>query len=352
MPGRIELETAARGSFESRRRKVGFAAQLEPGRSRAAKPRGKGGGERGTEPVSQLQLVWGCCGCQNWAVVRRFLTPSRRRAGDHPLARPGPLAALRYSVGGLSFGGVCLSWACGTAPPVDVGIDYAAQDVDRQTPGAGLEDENSAATGQFVQSDPSPLCKEEFVACGGLLAGTWEVMDTCNQETRNRKALQIWGQTVMDLDIGACGDAVQSVKSSWAGDLVFDQGVAIDRRLRSDLVEMMLTRDCLNATFDVTIKAEKIASVCSTLTTSMRNCSPVGSACRCSSRRESESDTAGVYGVLGKSVSIGTPTRGHDVFEYCVQGDMLFWHEPGALRHVVLQRRGPNTAPFDPEGVR
>jgi len=27
-------------------------------------------------------------------VVRRFLTPSRRRAGDHPLARPGPLAAL------------------------------------------------------------------------------------------------------------------------------------------------------------------------------------------------------------------------------------------------------------------
>jgi hypothetical protein len=58
-----------------------------------------------------------------------------------------------------------------------------------------------------------------------------------------------------------------------------------------------------------------------------------------------------VYGVLGTSVSIGTPT-GHDVFDYCVQGDMLLWREPGAMRHVVLERRGPNTAPFDPVGLR
>src|SRR3954453_23878917 len=45
-----------------------------------------------TERASQLQLVWGCRGCQNWAVVRRFLTSSRRRAGDHPPAPPGALA--------------------------------------------------------------------------------------------------------------------------------------------------------------------------------------------------------------------------------------------------------------------
>jgi hypothetical protein len=232
-----------------------------------------------------------------------------------------------------------------------VGIDYAAQDIDRisQTPGAGLDDESSAATGQFVQPDPSPLCKEEFVACGGLLAGTWEVMDTCHQETPSRKARQIWGQTVMDLDIGACGDAVQSVKSSWTGALVFDQGLAMDKRVRSDIVEMTLSRDCLNATFDWRIKADKMASVCALLTTPMQSCTSVDGACRCSSHRENEADTAGVYGVAGTYVSILAPNGGHDLFDYCVQDDILLWREPGLLRHVVLKRRGPNTAAFDPE---
>jgi hypothetical protein len=259
--------------------------------------------------------------------------------------------------GALLFGVLlsgALGLACSAAPPVDVGTDYSPDDIyrDTETPGTAIDDETSGTVTTFVQPDPSPLCQDEFVACGGLLAGTWEVMDTCNKETSNRKALQIWGQTVMNLDIGACGDAVRSVQSSWAGDLVFDQGMAVDNRMRSDLVEMTLTRDCLNATFDWTIKAEKMASVCSNLTTTMRHCTSVDGTCMCSSRREHESDTAGVYGVLGTSVSIGTPAGGHDVFDYCVQGDMLLWREPGAMRHVVLVRRGPNTAPFDPVGVR
>lgn len=279
-----------------------------------------------------------------------------------PLVKPVQSAALVVHhwgragcrlYGSLLQGALSLALACGSAPPVDVGIDYAPQDVDRipEVQGASLGN-GSTSLPQFVQPDAPPLCQDQFVACGGLLAGTWEVMETCNKETRNRKALQLWGQAVMNLDMGACGGAVERVQSSWAGDLVFDQGVAMDRRLRSDLVEMTLTRECLNATFNITIKAERIASVCSNLTTEMRNCSSVGSACKCSSRRENESDTAGVYGVLGKSVSIATASGGHDVFDYCVDGDLLLWREPGAARHVVLRLRGPNTAPFDPEGVR
>jgi len=56
-----------------------------------------------------------------------------------------------------------------------------------------------------------------------------------------------------------------------------------------------------------------------------------------------------VYGVAGTYVSIAAPNGGHDLFDYCVQDDMLLWREPGLLRHVVLKRRGPNTAAFDPE---
>jgi len=221
---------------------------------------------------------------------------------------------------------------------VDVGVDFSPEDIDRLATATGtmLPDEDPGAL-EFVQTGTSPYCQEAFVPCGGLIAGRWEMLDTCNKETRNPKALQIWGQTVMKLDTTACWDAVESVKSDWKGNLVFEGGGADDQRMRTDTVEMTLTRSCLNATFNVTIKAEKMGSVCSTLTNSTRSCISVGGACSCSSHRESEAHTSGTYGVLDKSVVIGT-TPNQQFFAYCVHGDQMMWQEETTGRLLAMHR--------------
>src|SRR5262249_23606788 len=161
--------------------------------------------------------------------------------------------------------------------------------------------------------------------------------------------LQIWGQTFMGLDTTACWDAVKSVRSEFMGEMVFNGADAIDTRMRRDTIQMTLTRSCLNATFRVNIKPDKISLACASLTDKMTSCTPVSGACTCTSRRENELNTAGTYGVLGTSVAIG-PERPPDKFEYCVtDDDLLLWKEPGSMRHVVLQRIGPPTAEKDPE---
>lgn len=197
--------------------------------------------------------------------------------------------------------------------------------------------------------DISPICRAGFEPCGGLLAGTWIVEDTCNSETLNRKALQIWGQTFMPLDTGACWDAVRSVRSRWEGELSFEGGVAIDTRLRHDMIEINLSRSCLNATYGVNIQADKMPAVCSTLTKGQTSCTAVGGMCACTSRRENAVSYSGGYGVLGTQVVIRTtPGMPLDYFDYCVQGDKLLWREPSSARFVVLRRQGAVPDVMDP----
>jgi len=240
---------------------------------------------------------------------------------------------------------------CGTAAPVDVGTDFALEV--STDPAARIPDEQDDDPNAFepslVDGAVSAACSSGFQACGGVLAGRWIVEDTCNSETRNPKALQIWGQTFRNLDTTACFDAVQSVTTRWMGMLMFEQGLAIDQRMRSDTIEMNLTRSCLNATFDSNIREERMSAICTALTNDMTNCSSVGGVCQCSNRRERELDTSGTYGVLGKSVAIGTENGGLDFYDYCVQGDRLYWREPAYARHVVLLREGTKTDAVDPE---
>ena len=204
--------------------------------------------------------------------------------------------------------------------------------------------EGSLASPNIPQS-----CRQGFQACGGVLAGMWIVEETCNSETLDRKALQIWGQAFMNLATTACSDAVQSVRSRWEGEISFKDGVAIDTRLRHDMIEMTLSRSCLNATFGVNIQPDKMPAVCATLTSGPTSCTAVGGSCTCSSRRQSEFIRSSTYGVLGTSVAIGTTLNGPpEFFDYCVDGDTLLWREPISARFIVFRREGAPSAAVDP----
>ena len=240
---------------------------------------------------------------------------------------------------------------CGSAAPIDVGTDFSLEVSTDPNQGARLAEDEGEDPGNLeplIDPAASAACSTGFEACGGLLAGRWVVEDTCNSETRNAKALQIWGSTFRNLDSMACFDAVQSVTTRWTGMLVFEQGLAIDHRMRSDTIEMNLTRTCLNATFDSNIREERMSAICTALTNDMTNCSSVGGVCSCSNRRERALDTSGTYGVLGKSVAIGTDGGGLDFYDYCVEDDRLLWREPSYARHVVLRREG-SPGLVDPE---
>ena len=271
------------------------------------------------------------------------------------MARPRqrmPRRTLR-SILALLVGPVAMG--CGSAAPIDVGTDLSQEVSAVLDPEAvpGEEENEPNLLEPLIDPAASAACSTGFEACGGLLAGRWIVEDTCNSETRNPKALQIWGQTFRNLDTMACFDAVQSVTTRWSGMLMFDQGLAIDRRMRSDTIEMNLTRTCLNATFHSNIREDRMSAICAGLTNDMTNCSSVGGVCVCSNRRERDIDTSGTYGVLGKSVAIGAEDDTVDFYDYCVQkdgqGDRLLWREPSYARHVVLRREGAATAVVDPE---
>ncbi|MEY2932592.1 MAG: hypothetical protein RL033_3341 [Pseudomonadota bacterium] len=248
--------------------------------------------------------------------------------------------------------------ACGPAPAIDLGTDFSPEDIEANL--NGQEEEEAApndlvppVSGSFPGQAVSPACEPGFQACGGLLSGLWIAEETCNSLTRNRKALQIWGQTIMNLATAECSDAVQSVNSRWEGELSFARGVAIDTRTRHDMIEMNLSRSCLNATFGVNIDAEKIPAVCATLSRGSTFCTAVGDMCACSNRREAEVSRSGVYGVLGTSVAIGTtPGKESEFFDYCVQSDTLLWQEPTSEHFVILRRAGAATVSADPAYVR
>lgn len=300
--------------------------------------------------------------------MRRFLTWSRRpgcppaaevtdRAGPRALQRWLGMRATPRWVPGVPFAGVLLTGAlaCGPAPPIDLGADFSQADIQDilEEEEASSNDLVPVVSGSFPAQAVSPACEPGFQACGGLLSGLWIAEETCNSETRNRKALQIWGQTIMNLATEECSDAVQSVSSRWEGELSFARGVAIDTRTRHDMIEMNLSRSCLNATFGVNIQAEKIPGVCLTLSQGSTSCTAVGDMCTCSNRREDAVSRSGVYGVLGTSVAIGTtPGNDPEFFDYCVQGNTLLWREPTSEHFVVLRRAGAATVSVDPAYVR
>jgi hypothetical protein len=269
--------------------------------------------------------------CHNCSVVRRLVT-----AGVG-LALSGALAG------------------CSPAAPVDLGIDYD----DVSAPGSGGSDTElaSGSQGEGDGYDPSlvesnggsAICGETFAACGGSLSGTWVVEDTCGPETRNRKALQMWGQNLMKLDASACGDAARRLISRWSGQLAFEDGIAIDQRTRMRTLDVDLKQTCLSASVGV-LDSDRLNSAvaCEALQDDSTSCALVGGVCRCSSRLIDAGKASGVYGVLAGQVAVALGA-GSEIYDYCVDKGRLIWHERGSATPVVLRKVEEGTSP-DPVG--
>jgi hypothetical protein len=245
---------------------------------------------------------------------------------------------------------VCGAVACGSAAPVDVGTDVVAIDA---TDGSEVSTETpEPVSGQMPENDQfdafidsgwergevSTYCKRSFQACGGLLAGTWEVEDNCNPQNLERETLREWGEAKMDLDPTACWNGVQALTWNWSGELRFENGDAIDKRQRRQRVDMALSANCLSASFGFAPMESVSTELCDAMQGPTTTCALASGVCRCSDRTVSNGTASGVYGVLGLSVAIGrNPTTR---YEYCVDGDRLLWLEKDgdAQRQVVLRR--------------
>jgi hypothetical protein len=238
--------------------------------------------------------------------------------------------------------------ACGSAAPVDVGTDIVAPPVPTEAPPdedltgqVSLDPEfDSILDSNWERGVPSSYCSSSFKACGGLLAGTWEVEDNCNPVIRTRDVLLQWGTARMDLDETACWNAIQRLRWNWKGQLRFEQGLAIDEREREQHVDMQLTSNCLSASFGTPPADSVSPETCDGLQNESTTCALSAGVCLCSNRSVASGTASGVYGVLGLSVAIqektGSPTLR---YEYCVDGDHLLWREKeGDLRQVVMRR--------------
>ena len=190
---------------------------------------------------------------------------------------------------------------------------------------------------EWERGSISPHCRSSFEACGGLLAGVWEVEDNCNPEIRTREVLVNWGRARMNLDDTACFDAVQRLTWTWSGVLSFENGIALDHRQRAQRVDIALSQRCMNASLGTDPATSITPEMCAAMQDSATTCGLASGVCVCSNRSSSSGTASGVYGVLGLSVAIGSnPTTR---YEYCVQGDTLLWREKeGDQRHVVMRR--------------
>jgi hypothetical protein len=269
-------------------------------------------------------------------------------ATSRALTSPRALGSLIRFVAAGFCGSVM---ACGSAPPVDLGVDYAVS----YNTGNGAAESGDAGADSLPPADDaaefdaflsrgwergvvSPYCRSAFQACGGILAGTWVVEDTCNPETDDSEVLQSWGIARMDLDPLECRTAVRRLTASWSGQLAFKDGLAIDERQRAQKVDIELTATCLGATLGLDEETALEPRICNSMRSSSTTCGTAGGLCMCSNRTVVPGEVVGVYGVLGTSVAVKDEATSTKIYEYCVDGDRLLWREPNTMRHVVLRR--------------
>jgi hypothetical protein len=243
--------------------------------------------------------------------------------------------------------------ACGSAAPIDIGTEISPAEpddtgVDVDDDGVALDDElvgqmesmpgvDGLIDGNWERGEVSEYCRKSFQACGGVLAGSWEVEDNCNPEIRTRNVLARWGINTMSLNASACYTAVQRLLWTWTGRFTFENGIAIDDRSREQRVDIELNSDCLNASFDKHEGASVSPETCDSMQNAFTTCALAGGVCMCTNRTASNGFASGYYKVLGVSVEIAqTPSTR---YEYCVDGDRLLWQEKeGAQRQVVMRR--------------
>ena len=268
--------------------------------------------------------------CQNCEMLRHFAATAPR------------LARMAFA---------CAIVACGSATPVGVGSEY----METEDPGAGEggSDGQAGSTGtpevgdgmgsfvdrEWERGTVSPYCRSSFDACGGTLAGTWVVEDSCNPQIRDPEILRGWGESRMDLDPATCWNAVQRLTSRWSGHIVFDGGKVADHRERDQKVEMGLTSTCLGPTLGLDDLERVTAPICASLQDMSTACALATGVCMCSNETTAVGRVTGIYAAIGTTVVVKEGERPLEEYEYCVEGDRLLWREePGSLRHLVLRR--------------
>lgn len=267
--------------------------------------------------------------CQTCRVLRRFVAASA-------------ISGLFGALGG-----------CSPTAPIDLGFDYApplatdgAGGSGSGEPGPEMMPEPGSFDPLYEAAADSEYCSRPFVSCGGRLAGTWVVEDTCRAETRNRTALRIWGRTMMDLDAPACGDAAQRMTTEWSGILKFEEGMAIDERERLRTLDLELKATCIGASFGVDEVTSSSPMACEAMQDDMTTCGLTSGVCHCTSRTMDPGRASGVYGVLERRVAIGDAAN---IYEYCVDGDRLIWNERSSATPIVFRRVEDGAGP-DPIG--
>jgi hypothetical protein len=133
--------------------------------------------------------------------------------------------------------------------------------------------------------------------------------------------------------------------------LVFENGIVTDERRRAQTVDIQLNGTCLGATLGLDAETSVLPSVCESLEDESTLCASTGGVCLCSNRTTDVGHVDGVYGVIPGQVAVGRSNA--IIYDYCVDGDVLLWREPGWTRHLVLRRSDgtPAAADADPVGI-
>jgi hypothetical protein len=250
----------------------------------------------------------------------------------------------------------CLALGC-SAAPIDLGIENVepvidtTPEVDQPSPdpaeGSTLDPEFDGFSTNLDGKGESAYCRARFEPCGGSLAGTWQVEDTCNPLTNSPKTRRIWGNARMQLDARTCAGAVERLSAVWSGRLAFESQRVYDERLEKETVDVALSRTCLADTFGMEETSDLLSQACASLQDENTSCAESGGICRCSVTTIGAGDVFGNYRELAERVSIGTT-----FYDYCVSDDRMLWREPGSTRHLVLRRSTgappvTTTAPVD-----
>jgi hypothetical protein len=178
-----------------------------------------------------------------------------------------------------------------------------------------------------------------FRACGGSVAGSWKVVETCNSESRNEESLAVWSEWV-GLPAEPCTGAARRLRTNWTGELTFSGKVAYDQRDLSVTFDMGLTSRCLTAALESAGTVMPTAGACAALTSGFDvTCGSRDGMCECSAEAMvSTESTVGNYDIRGSRLSNVTANNAVREYDYCVQGDYLLYKDVGESRYAILKR--------------
>jgi hypothetical protein len=254
--------------------------------------------------------------------------------------------ALSLALGSISAAVVCGVLGCASADPIVVGhheTEQGSSDDDLEPSDQELDPSESLGTPDtagFVADDDLASCSARpFRACGGALAGTWEMVETCNSEDRSEATLERWSR-IVGLPAEPCYRAARLLTSRWSGEVLFSEDRTLDRRELTSRLDLRLTSECLTATLEGPDLIKPTQGACSALNSDYGvTCSSNQGMCQCSTVSTVENNVIGAYDVDGNRLVANNTDQTVSQYDYCVQGDYLLYKQLGDARYAILRRR-------------